>query len=45
MVENSVGKLWLEGRQNIELQSQWKYYVVEADQEVDVEVKLSEIKE
>ena len=44
MVENSIGKLWLEVHPNIELQNQWKYYVEEAEQEPEVEKKLSNIR-
>lgn len=33
MVENSLGRLWLEGHPNEELQKEWKYYLEEADQE------------
>ena len=44
MVENSVGRLWLEGHPNEELKSKWKYYVEEAEQEPEVELKLAEIR-
>ena len=37
MVENSLGRLWLEGHPNEELQKEWKYYLEEADQEPEVE--------
>ena len=40
MVENSVGRLWLEGHPNEELKSKWKYYVEEAEQEAEVEQQL-----
>ena len=40
MVENSVGRLWLEGHPNEYLKSKWKYYVEEAEQEVEVELQL-----
>ena len=40
MVENSVGRLWLEGHPNDDLKSKWKYYVEEAEQEVEVEQQL-----
>jgi type II restriction/modification system DNA methylase subunit YeeA len=33
MVENSLGRLWLESHPNEELRQQWKYYVEEAEQE------------
>ena len=43
MVENSVGKMWLEARPNEELQSKFKYYLESAEQEDDVKEKLKEI--
>ncbi|WP_455794755.1 BREX-1 system adenine-specific DNA-methyltransferase PglX [Clostridium butyricum] len=45
MVENSLGRLWLEGHPNAELQSEWKYYLEEADQEAEVEEELLKIRE
>ena len=44
MVENSVGRLWLEGHPNDELKSKWKYYVDEAEQEPEVEQQLIAIR-
>ena len=44
MVENSLGRLWLEGHPNNELKSKWKYYVDEATQDENVEFKLAGIK-
>lgn len=44
MVENSLGRLWVEGHPNDELKSQWKYYLEEADQEPEVQEKLAEIR-
>ena len=44
MVENSVGRLWLEGHPNDELKSKWKYYVDEAEQEPEVEQQLITIR-
>lgn len=44
MVENSLGRLWLEGHPNDELKSEWKYYLDEAEQEADVKLKLEEIR-
>lgn len=43
MVENSVGKMWLEAHPNTELQSKFKYYLESAEQEDDVKQKLNEI--
>ena len=45
MVENSLGRLWLEGHPNKELQSGWKYYLEEAKQEPEVEAELEKIRE
>ncbi|WP_343336883.1 hypothetical protein TPELB_20030 [Terrisporobacter petrolearius] len=45
MVENSLGRLWLEGHPSAELQNGWKYYLEEADQEPEVEAELEKIRE
>lgn len=45
MVENSLGRLWVEGHPNDELKSQWKYYLEEAEQEPDVQAQLASIHE
>lgn len=45
MVENSLGRLWLEGHPNQELKAQWKYYLEEAEQEPEVQKQLDEIRE
>lgn len=45
MVENSLGRLWLEGHPNEELQSNWRYYLEEAKQEPEVEKELEKIRE
>ena len=44
MVENSLGRLWLEGHPNEELKSGWKYYLEEAEQEPEVQAQLAEIR-
>ena len=44
MVENSVGRLWLEGHPNNKLKSKWQYYVDEAKQEPEVEQQLIAIR-
>ena len=44
MVENSLGRLWLEGHPDCGLKENWKYYLEEAQQEPEVQVKLSEIR-
>lgn len=43
MVENSLGRLWVEGHPNDDLKSEWKYYLEEAEQEVEVQRQLSAI--
>lgn len=45
MVENSLGRLWLEGHPNEDLQTGWKYYLDEAEQEPEVQVQLEAIRE
>ena len=44
MVENSLGRLWVEGHPDAELKENWKYYLEEAEQDPDVETKLAEIR-
>ena len=44
MVENSLGRLWVEGHPNDELKAGWKYYLEEAEQEPEVQAKLAEIR-
>lgn len=44
MVENSVGRIWIEGHPNNSLRSSWEYYIDEAEQEQQVVAKLEEIK-
>lgn len=44
MVENSLGRLWLEGHPNDSLKRQWKYYLDDAEQEPSVQAELDEIK-
>ena len=45
MVENSLGRLWVEGHPNEELKSNWRYYLEEAEQEKEVEEKLELIRQ
>jgi len=45
MVENSLGRLWVEGHPNKALKAQWKYYLEEAVQELEVQAQLAEIRE
>ena len=44
MVENSLGRLWVEGHLECDLKENWKYYLEEAQQEPEVQVKLAEIR-
>lgn len=44
MVENSLGRLWVEGHPNDELKANWKYYLEEAQQEPEVEAQLKKIR-
>lgn len=43
MVENSLGRLWVEGHPNDDLKASWKYYLDEAEQEPKVQKQLDEI--
>ncbi len=43
MVENSLGRLWVEGHPNDGLKENWKYYLEEAEQETDVQAQLEQI--
>lgn len=45
MVENSLGRLWLEGHPNDELRGGWNYYLDEAEQEPEVEAQLAKLRE
>lgn len=40
MVENSLGRLWLEGHPDAALQATWKYYLPEAEQTPEVQAAL-----
>lgn len=44
MVENSLGRLWLEGHPDDTVKQNWQYYLDEAEQEADVQKQLDEIK-
>ena len=46
MVENSLGRLWVEGHPDTWylLKDNWKYYLEEAEQEPEVQTKLANIK-
>lgn len=45
MVENSLGRLWVEGHPSDELKAGWKYYLEEARQEPEVQAQLDKIRE
>ena len=45
MVENSLGRLWIEGHPNDALRAGWKYYLDEAQQEPEVEAQLAKLRE
>ncbi len=44
MVENSLGRMWVEGHPNEELKKEWKYYLEEAEQEEEVKTQLEAIR-
>ena len=44
MVENSLGRLWLEGHPNDALKAGWKYYIEEAQQDPGVQAQLDNIR-
>ena len=44
MVENSLGRLWVEGHPNDEMKASWKYYLEEAEQEPEVQKQLEVIR-
>ena len=44
MVENSLGRLWVEGHPDDNLKAGWKYYLEEAEQEPDVQAQLQVIR-
>ena len=44
MVENSLGRLWIEGHPNDNLKENWKYYLDEAMQEAKVQMQIEQIR-
>lgn len=44
MVENSLGRLWLEGHDDSALRRRWRYYMDEAEQEPQVAAQLAQIR-
>ena len=45
MVENSLGRLWVDGHADTSARSEWKYYLNEAQQSPEVQAQLAEIRE
>ncbi|WP_370518349.1 BREX-1 system adenine-specific DNA-methyltransferase PglX [Methanothermobacter sp. THM-1] len=45
MVENSLGRLWIEGHPESEIKRNWKYYLEEAEQEPEVQAELEKIRQ
>ena len=45
MVQNSLGRLWLEGHPEESLRMKWRYYMDEAQQEPEVAAKLADIRQ
>lgn len=43
MVENSLGRLWVDGHSDFD-KSEWKYYLEEVEQEDDVKAQLEQIR-
>jgi len=44
MVENSLGRLWVDGHADTSVRSEWKYYLDEAEQTPEVQAQLAEIR-
>ena len=44
MVENSLGRLWIEGHPDENLRAGWAYYLDEAEQEPEVKIQLERIR-
>lgn len=44
MVENSLGRLWLEGHPDQSLRMKWRYYMDEAPQDPEVAAQLAELR-
>jgi len=45
MVENSLGRYWLESNTNENLKNKWEYYLEEAEQEPEVKEELEKIRD
>ena len=44
MVENSLGRIWVEGHPSDNLKENWNYYLEEAEQEASVQAQLEQIR-
>jgi len=44
MVQNSLGRLWVEGHPGDSLKENWKYYLEEAEQEASVQAQLEKLR-
>ena len=44
MTENTLGSVWIEGHPGTDIQSIWKYYLDESEQEKSVQIELNKIK-
>ena len=44
MVENSLGRLWVEGHSSDSMKENWKYYLEEAEQEASIQEQLEQIR-
>ena len=44
MVENSLGRLWIDGHPDDALKQNWKYYLEEVEQEPDVQEQINNIR-
>jgi len=44
MVENSLGRFWMEGHPNSNIKQEWAYYLEEAEQEANVISELNKIR-
>lgn len=45
MVENSLGRLWVDGHADTSARCEWKYYLDEAEQTPEVQAQLAETRE
>ncbi len=45
MVENSLGRLWVDGHADTSARSEWKYFLDEAEQTSEVQAQLAEIRQ